>query len=249
LGPASGLVRESRSQQPCQPFVHLLGEDWVGMHRQPDILPTAPDMVGQPDSHRWRPRRATLAQALVGHHKVVETDQEPDLPPVARAAPRQTPGTAPQGRHQAAQGAIPAFHKGRLDRRAKLAPAQLLAKTAWATQDHAPADLHDLASRVADLDHLGVKQGLRRYQPGLRLAPDFPTPSPPIHDPHNLKQRRRIGLPPIREKEWERLCARDDLAQNQHLNHEPPTIWNTLSINVLWHGDWLGHGELLLGAR
>jgi hypothetical protein len=82
------------------PFVYLLGEAWGGMHWQPDILAIAPDMVGQPDSHRWRTRRATLAQALVGHHKVVEANHEPDLPPVASAAPGQTPGTAPQGRHQ-----------------------------------------------------------------------------------------------------------------------------------------------------
>src|SRR5262249_18027233 len=152
---------------------------------------------------------------LVWQHKVVETDHEPDLPPVAEAAPGQTPGTASQGRYQAAQGAIPAFHKGRLDRHAKLAQAQLLAKTAWATEDHAPADLHNMASRVADLDHLGVNQVLRRYHPGLRLAPAFPPPSPPIHDPHNLKQRRRIGLPPIREKEGESLGARDDLGDQR----------------------------------
>ena len=57
------------------------------MHRQPDILPIAPDMVGQADGHRWGARRATLPQALVRHHKVVEADHKPDLPPVARAAP------------------------------------------------------------------------------------------------------------------------------------------------------------------
>src|SRR5262245_52818243 len=101
------------------------------------------------------------------HDKVVEAAHEPDLPPVARVAPGQTPGAAPPGCDQPPQGAIPAFHKGRRDRRAQWAQAPLLAKTAWATADHAPADLHDLASRGADLDHLGVKQGLRRYQPRL----------------------------------------------------------------------------------
>src|SRR5207302_1558988 len=105
---------------------------------------------------------------------------------------------------------IPAFHAGRLDRRAELAQAQRLAKTARATDAHAPADLHDRASRVADLDHLGVKQGRRSSQPGRRLAAYLPTP-PPIPGPHDLQPRRRIGLPPIREKEWERRRARDDL--------------------------------------
>src|SRR5262249_10489547 len=109
----------------------------------------------------------------------------------------------------------PAFHEGRLDRRAELAQAQLLTTTAWATEDHAPADLHDMASRVADLDYLGVKQRLRSYQLGLRLAAYFPTTSRTIHDPHDLQQRRRRGLPPIREKEWESLRARDDLCNQR----------------------------------
>src|SRR6266480_1395902 len=91
---------------------------------------------------------------------------------------------------------LPAFHKGRLDRRAELSLAQRLAKTAWATVYHAPADLHAMASHVADLDHLGVKQSLRSYQPGLRLATDFPTTPRTIHDSHDLQQRRRVGLPP-----------------------------------------------------
>ena len=140
------------------------------MHWQPNILPIAPDMVGQTDGHGWSTRCAPLAQAFMRQHKVVQADHEPDFPPVTRTAPGQTPGAAPQGRHQPTQGAIPAFHKGRLDRHAKLAQVQLLAKAAWATEDNTPADLHDLASRVADLDHLGVKQGLWRYQPGLGLT-------------------------------------------------------------------------------
>jgi hypothetical protein len=36
---------------------------------------------------------------------------------------------------------------------------QLLAKTARAAIHYPPADLHDLARLVADLDHLGIKQG------------------------------------------------------------------------------------------
>src|SRR5262245_60852879 len=215
LCPANRLVLESWGQQTCNSFVHLPSQDWIGMHWQPDILPIAPNMVGQTYSHGRSAWCAPLAQALMRHDKVVEADHKPDLPPVTRAAPGQTPGAAPQGRDQPTQGAIPAFHEGCLDRRAELAQAQLLAKTAWATKDHAPADLHNMASRVADLDHLGVKQGLRRYQPGLRLTAYFPTPPPPIHDPHDLKQRRRIGLPPIREKEGKRLRARDDLCDQR----------------------------------
>src|SRR5205823_9654167 len=128
------------------------------MYRQRDILPVAPNMIGQTYRHGWGAWRAPLAQALMRHHKVVEADHEPDLPAVARAAPGQTPGTAPQGRDQPTPGAIPAFHDGRLDRRAELSQAQLLAKTARTTADHASADLHAMASRVAALDHLGLPQ-------------------------------------------------------------------------------------------
>src|SRR5262245_49156793 len=95
--PASGVALESRGQQIGNPFVHLRGEDWSRMHWQPNILARAPDVVGQPDGHRRGARRATLAQALVWHHAIVETAQQPDLPPVAGATPRQTSGAAAQG--------------------------------------------------------------------------------------------------------------------------------------------------------
>jgi hypothetical protein len=104
---ALGEGLESQGQQPCQPFVHLLRDDGVWMYRQPAILPIAPDMVGQPNGHRWGARRVPLAQALVRHHKVVEADQEPDPPPLTSAAPGQTPRAAPQGRDEPPQGAIP----------------------------------------------------------------------------------------------------------------------------------------------
>src|SRR4029453_11289410 len=109
-------------------FVHLLREGSVCMHRQPDILPIAPDMVGQPDGHRRGTPGAPLTQALVWHHKVVEADQQPDTSSMTGSNPRQTAGTATQGRHQSPQGAIPAFHKGGLNRLSELAQTQLLAK-------------------------------------------------------------------------------------------------------------------------
>ena len=68
--PSGRLILESRGQQLGNAFVELLGEDGICMHRQPDILPIAPDMVSQPDGHRWGARPATLSQALVRHHKV-----------------------------------------------------------------------------------------------------------------------------------------------------------------------------------
>ena len=40
-----------------------------------------------------------------------------------------------------------------------------------------------------------------------------------------------------------------NLAQTQHLNHEPPTVWNTLLSNKLWRGDAFEHREHLLGVR
>src|SRR4029453_9601582 len=175
------------------------------------ILSVAAHMVGQTYGHGRRAWRAPLGQALMRHDKVVEADQEPDFPPVARAAPRQTPGAAPQRCDQPSQGAIPAFHEGGLDRQAGLAQAQLLAKTAWTTADHTPADLHDLASRIADLDNLGIAQGFGSHPPGLRLAAYFPTTLATIHAPDDLQERRRIGLPPVCEKEGEPLPARDDL--------------------------------------
>jgi hypothetical protein len=69
LGSAFGLVLESRDQQPCNPFVHLLGEHWIGMYRYPDIFPIASDMIGQADRHRWCAWRVTLQQAFMGHHE------------------------------------------------------------------------------------------------------------------------------------------------------------------------------------
>ena len=86
------------------------------MHWQPDIFPIAPKMVCQTYSHCWGAWRAPLAQALMRHDNVVEADHKPDLPPVARAAPGQTSGAAPQGCYQPPQRAIPSFHEGRLDR-------------------------------------------------------------------------------------------------------------------------------------
>jgi len=249
LYPSNRLVLESRSQQTCNPFVHLLGQDWIGVHWQPDILPIAPNMVGQTSSHGWGAWRAPLAQALVRHHKVVQADHEPDFPPVARAAPGQTPGTAPQGRDQPTQGAIPAFHEGGLDRRAKLAQAQLLAKTARATADHASADLHDLARRVADLDYLGIKQGRRSHQPGLRLAAHFPTPPPPIHAPHDLQQRRRLGPPSIREPERELPGACDNLRDQRGCRLLSPRSKVDPQEEPTAHGQGCMHPFHLLGTQ
>ena len=146
------------------------------------------------------------------HHKVVEADHEPDLPPGARTAPGQH-RAAPQGGHQPTPCAIPAFHQGRLDRRAELSLAPRLAQTAWATADHAPADLHDMASRVADFHHLGVKQAVRCHESGLQLAAHFPPPPAPIHHPQHLEQHGGIGLPPIREQERDRSGARHNLCE------------------------------------
>jgi hypothetical protein len=56
------------------------------MHRQPDILPIAPNMVSQPNDHCRGAHHAPLSQALVRHHKVVEADEEPDLAPMASTA-------------------------------------------------------------------------------------------------------------------------------------------------------------------
>jgi hypothetical protein len=124
------------------------------MHRQPDRLPLAPDMVGQPEDQRWGTRCATLTQALVRHHNVGEADHEPDLPSVARVAPGQTPRATPQGRHEPTPGAIPSFQKGCLDRLPALPEAPLLATTARPTEDDTPAHLHHLARLVAALHAL-----------------------------------------------------------------------------------------------
>jgi hypothetical protein len=120
MRPARRLIRQSRGQQMCNPFVELLGEAWVCMHRQPDILPIAPNMVSQPDDHGRGAHHTPLSQALVRHYKVVEADEEPDPAPMASTAPRQTPRAPPQGCDQPTQGAIPPFHKGCLDRRPEL---------------------------------------------------------------------------------------------------------------------------------
>src|SRR5262245_43841767 len=144
------------------------------MHRQPDILPIAPDMVGQTEGHRWGRRPGTVTQGLVWHHKVVEANHEPDLAAVARVAPRQTPRATPQGRDQPTQGAIPSFHKGGLDRLSELPEAQLLAKTARPTEDYAPAHLHDMARLVADFHDLRIVQVCGGHKPGVGLAAHLP---------------------------------------------------------------------------
>ena len=81
------------------------------------------------------------------------------------------------------QGAIPAFHKGGLDCLPELPEAQLLAKTARATEDHAAAHLHDMARLVADLHDLRIEQVLGGHEPGFGLAAYLPTTSRPIHHP------------------------------------------------------------------
>src|SRR5215471_19337162 len=68
-----------------------------------------------------------------------------------------------------------------------------------------------MASMVTDLDHLCIEQMARRYQTWLRLAAYCPTTLATIHSPNDLEQCRRIGFPPIREKERELPGARDDL--------------------------------------
>ena len=116
MRPARRLIRQSRGQQLCNPFVELLGEAGVCMHWQPDILPIAPNMVSQPDDHCRGAHHAPLSQALVRHHKVGEANEEPALAPMASTAPRQTPRAPPQEGDQPTQGALPAFPTGRLDR-------------------------------------------------------------------------------------------------------------------------------------
>jgi hypothetical protein len=98
------------------PFIQLLSQGWIGMHREPDRLPRAPDVVREADRHGRRARRVALPQAFVGHDDIIEAHQHPDLPSMAGAKPGQTSGAVPQGRHQPAQRAIPAFQKRRLNR-------------------------------------------------------------------------------------------------------------------------------------
>jgi hypothetical protein len=154
----------------------------------------------------------------MGHHEVVETDHEPEPFPVADAAPGQTPGAATQRCHQAAQGAIPPFHKGRLDRRAELPQVQLLDKAAGTTEDHPSADVDDTPGLITHLDDLRVEQVWGGHKAGFGLAAHFPPPLATIHHPQHLEQRGRIGLPPIREEEWDRSGACYHL-RDQHGRH------------------------------
>src|SRR5512132_2463953 len=158
------------------------------MHGQPDILPVAPDVVGETDRHRRGAGRTALPEALVWHHKVVEAHHEPNPSAMTATVPGETPGATTQGRDPASQRAIPPFHEGRLDRLTELAQASLLAAAAGAAEHDPPADLHHMASFVPDLDHLGVEEGFGRYEPGLRLTPHFPTTPGSVHDAHALEQ-------------------------------------------------------------
>ena len=44
LCPAAGLVLDGRREQLPEPVIQLLGQGWVGMHWEPDILS---DTVGE----------------------------------------------------------------------------------------------------------------------------------------------------------------------------------------------------------
>jgi len=120
LCPSQGWLWESWEQPTCNPFAHLLAEAWSGMHRQPALLPIAPDMIGQTAGHCWGTRRAPLTPALVWHPKVGEADQEPALPAVASVAPGQPPRATPQGRDPPTPWALPPFPQGGLKRLSKL---------------------------------------------------------------------------------------------------------------------------------
>jgi hypothetical protein len=181
------------------------------MHGPPDLVLIVPDMVGQTHGHRWGAWRATLAQALLRPHNIVQADQEPDLPPEARAAPGPTPGAAPQGGDEPTQGAIPAFPTGRLDRRAALAPAHRLAQTAGAAAPHPGAALHHLASLGAALDQWGRAQLVGSHQPRLWRATSLAPPAAALEHPEPREQRRRRRLPPLREAAWPRPPPGHDL--------------------------------------
>jgi hypothetical protein len=202
---------ECWGQEAFDPFVHLPSEDWVHMYRAPDILPIAPHMVGQTDGHRWGTPRTALAQTFMGPHEVGETDHEPEPFPGADAAPGQTPGAAAPRRPQAAPCAIPPCHTGRLDRRAKLPPAQLLDKAAGTTEDHPAADVDDLPGLSTHLDDLRVEQVWGGHKTWCGLAAHFPPPPATIPPPQHLEQRGGIGFPPIRQAARDRSGARHNL--------------------------------------
>src|SRR5947209_4065832 len=137
----------------CQPFVALLGADGGCMHRQPARRPRAPNLVSQPDGHRRSAPHAPVSQALVRHPKVGEAAEEPELAPMARTAPRQTPRAPPPGGDQPTPGARPPFHTGRLDRLPALPEASRRHTAPRTAAAPASVDLHDLASVGTALDN------------------------------------------------------------------------------------------------
>ena len=66
------------TQQFLHPLLHQLADERIRMHGIPDIVPITPHVLGQSDGHRRGARPALLAQALMGQHKVVEVDDQPD---------------------------------------------------------------------------------------------------------------------------------------------------------------------------
>src|SRR5262245_39137666 len=124
------------------------------------------------------------------HHKVGETDQEPEPAPVADAAPGQPPGAAAQRRDQAAPWARPPFHTGCRDRRAKLSLAQWLAKAAGTTADDPSADVDDPLGMLTHLDDLRVKQAWRGHQAWFGFVASFPPPPATIPHPSTWSNAR-----------------------------------------------------------
>ena len=146
---------------------------------------------------------------------MVETDHEPPPSSVAAPAPGQTPGTAAQRRHQAAQGAIPPFPTRGLDRRAELLQTPWLHTAARTAKHDAPVDLRHLSPLGADLDNLGRKAMLGSDQPWCRLTPSLPSPAPTIDNAHHLEEGGALGFPAIRETAGECSHPSDHLGSPQ----------------------------------
>src|SRR5215831_3198859 len=68
-----------------------------------------------------------------------------------------------------------------------------------------------MACLVADLHDLRIEQVWGGHKAWFGLAAHLPTTPATIYHPQHLKQRGGIGLPPIRQEEWDRSGARHNL--------------------------------------
>lgn len=184
------------------------------MHPKPDIFSVAPDVIGQPDRHRWGALYPSLPQALMGDQEVVEAHYQPDPSPMTIFAPRQTAGSASQGCHKPPKRAIPPLHKSCLDGSAQTLQAKPFEEPPRTAKGHPAGNLNDPSGSVSDFDHLGVEQVVGGHKPRAGLSSHLPPATWTIELSQDPKEGLGISVPAIGQED-RNLAQTGDHLSNQ----------------------------------